>query len=97
MARAPAFWLDLVVPEPWWSRDEMGGDAHRDNGVPLPELTAMLARLVDSKSPFTHRHSVGVAVAAATGAALLGFDAEYPYGRAFARPGQAFGAGGGPQ
>jgi len=76
LARAPAFWLDLVVPEPWLSGDEMGGDAYQDNGVPLPELAAMLARLVDSKSPFTHRHSAGVAVAAATGAALLGFDAE---------------------
>jgi len=77
VAARESFWLDLVswnLPE--LLREKAGRPAPgRDGAASLAGIAGMFARVVDSKSPFTHRHSRLVARVAGELAARLGFGA----------------------
>ncbi|OAT80429.1 HD domain-containing phosphohydrolase [Desulfotomaculum copahuensis] len=77
VARPESFWLDLVTA---CLDDELlaqagGGKTAVDESGLLP-LARLFSRVVDAKSPFTCRHSAGVAAVAVFLAGRLGFDAR---------------------
>lgn len=69
-----AFWLDLqpqflaaAIKEELWPGEACGLDD-------VLEIGEIFARVIDAKSPFTHRHSRGVALVAGELGQMLGFD-----------------------
>ncbi|MGQ9826109.1 MAG: HD-GYP domain-containing protein [Desulfotomaculales bacterium] len=71
-----AFWLDLqpqflaaAVKEEFWPGDACGLEE-------MLEIGEIFARVIDAKSPFTHRHSRGVALVAEELGLMLGFGRE---------------------
>lgn len=77
LARAESFWLDLTAPcldEELLAR--AGAQLRKLPVHSLLPLARLFSRVIDAKSPFTFRHSRGVAAVSVYLAARLGFDAE---------------------
>lgn len=77
VAARESFWLDLTSP---FIRDGLA--SYPVNAVPevtrgvLQEVAQLFAAIVDAKSPFTYRHSRGVAQVATALAAAMGFSQD---------------------
>ncbi|MCR4424881.1 MAG: HD domain-containing protein [Firmicutes bacterium] len=77
VARPESFWLDLAGP---WRMDRILGLVPalqvQGDSEDLFELAQVLATVVDAKSPFTYRHSQGVAVASRFLADVFGLEGD---------------------
>jgi len=75
LAAHESFWLELATP--WVTRIILTGFDSARVGITeedLAGLAEVFARVIDAKSPFTHRHSRGVAAVARYVAGRLGRD-----------------------
>lgn len=74
LARRESFWLDLTAPEVLNKTKLQDFEFTIDVGVnEVLQLANLFADVIDRKSPFTYRHSRGVAGAAVLLAAAMGF------------------------
>jgi HD-GYP domain-containing protein (c-di-GMP phosphodiesterase class II) len=65
LARAESFWLDITAPCLTENLLELVGEhASTIDLADLISIARLFARVIDAKSPFTHRHSRGVAAVA---------------------------------
>jgi HD-GYP domain-containing protein (c-di-GMP phosphodiesterase class II) len=73
-----SFWQRVLNDDPWSvvARCEPSDDVRRASEEDLDRIALAFAHVVDAKSPWTFRHSVGVAEIAVGIAETLGYDAD---------------------